>query len=237
MQTIHYNKVLIKLSGEALMGNTNDTFDHATINNILTQIKELYDLKVKIAIVIGGGNIFRGRNNDLNLNVSNADYMGMIATIINGIALKDMLLNIGVKTKIYSAISVSNMVKPYNLDSALKNFNDDNVVIFTGGTGNPFFTTDSAAAIRAIEMQVDILIKATKVNGVYDKDPNRFADAVKYKQLTFTEAIQQELQIMDITAFNLCKTHNINIKICNIFENNALVNVVMNNNIGTLITR
>lgn len=236
MSIIKYKRVLLKLSGEALMGDTNTMFDKPTLDNIITQIKSLVELNIKLGIVIGGGNIFRGINgNELGLQRANADSMGMLATIMNGIALKDFLANYGIKSKIYSALSIQNLVKGYNRDSMLGRLEDGNVIIFVGGTGNPFFTTDSGAALRAIEMNADLLIKATKVDGVFDKDPVKHSDAQKYSTLTFDEAIHKQLKVMDMSAFDLCREHKVDINVCNIFTPNALKEVALGHDQGTII--
>ena len=231
-----YNRILIKLSGESLMGSTGNIFDAITLDIILNQIKNLTNLGIKIGIVIGGGNIFRGINGDkLGLQRANADYMGMLATIMNGIALKDFLESHGVKSKIYSALAVGNIIKGYNRDSMLKRMDDGNVIIFVGGTGNPFFTTDSGAALRAIEMNADILIKATKVDGVFDKDPAQYSDAIKHEKLSFDAAINANLKVMDMSAFDLCRANNMNLVVCNIFKPHSLERVVRGENEGTFV--
>lgn len=230
-------RILLKLSGEALMGeNKNALYDKNTLDEIMFQIKQLIDLKVKLGIVIGGGNIFRGvRAEEFGLQLANADYMGILATIMNGIALKDFLNTHNIRSKVYSAIPVGNIVKGYNRNEMLDELEDGNVVIFVGGTGNPFFTTDSGAALRAIEMNADILVKATKVDGVYDSDPQKNPDAKKYNNLSFDEAIQQNLQVMDMSAFDLCRRHKVNIVVCNIFKQNSLRDTANGNTQGTLI--
>ncbi len=218
------------------MGSSQNMFDPMTTSSILNQIKNITEMGVEIGIVIGGGNIFRGiKAKELGLQRANADYMGMLATIMNGIALKDFLANLKIKSKIYSSLTISNIIKGYNRDSMLSRLSDGNVVIFVGGTGNPFFTTDSGAALRAIEMNADILIKATKVDGVYDKDPVLYPDAKKYETLSFNEAITNNLKVMDISAFDLCKENNMNIQVCNVFTPNALENIVLGIPTGTYI--
>ncbi|MBP9743290.1 MAG: UMP kinase [Burkholderiales bacterium] len=235
-QTAKYRRVLLKLSGEALMGGGTALFDKPTIDSIILQIKQLVELNVKIGIVIGGGNIFRGVNGaQLGLDRANADYIGMLATVMNGIALKDFLAHAHIKTKIYSALAINNIVKGYNRESMLGRLEDNNVVIFAGGTGHPYLTTDTTAALRAIEMQADLLIKATKVDGVYNADPLLNSDAVKYPNLSFAQAIQQNLKVMDMAAFDLCNQHQINIAVCNIFNHNILIDSILGNIHGTLI--
>lgn len=236
MHQLKYKRILIKLSGEALMGNSNDMFDPQTTSSVLAQIKTLIGLGVEIGIVIGGGNIFRGvRAKELGLQRANADYMGMLATVMNGIALKDFLVNLNINSKIYSAIGIEHVVKAYNRDSVLSELTLGNVIIFVGGTGNPFFTTDSGAALRAIEMNADILIKVTKVDGVYDKDPVIHGNAKKYDSISFDEAISQDLKVMDISAFDLCREHNMNIQVCDIFKDCALEKIVKGEAIGTFV--
>lgn len=235
-QSVKYKRILLKLSGEALMGGHDLMFDKATIDSIIFQIKQVLSLDVKIGIVVGGGNIFRGVNGDeLGLKRANADYMGMLSTVMNGIALKDFLANSGVKSKIYSSLAITNMVKGYNRDSMLSRMESGNVIIFVGGTGNPFFTTDSGAALRAIEMEADLLIKATKVDGVYDSDPKLNLTAKKYNKISFDQAIGENLKIMDMSAFDLCRSHKINIDVCNIFKPNSLFDSALGNSQGTLI--
>lgn len=236
MEQVKYKRILLKLSGEALMGNSQSMFDKPTIDAVISQIKQILDLGVKIGIVIGGGNIFRGVNGkELGLDRANADSIGMLATVMNGIALKDFLANAGIKAKIYSALAINNLVKGYNRDSMLGRLNDGNVIIFVAGTGNPFFTTDSGAALRAIEMKADLLIKATKVDGVYDSDPKLNLTATKYHKVSFNDAIKQNLKIMDMSAFDLCREHKVNIEVCNIFNPNCLKDSVLGNSQGTLI--
>jgi uridylate kinase len=235
-QQVQYKRVLLKLSGEALMGEQQSMFDKNTIDSIITQIKQVISLGVKLGIVIGGGNIFRGVNgNELGLNRANADAMGMLATVMNGIALKDFLTHAGIESKLYSALAITNMVKGYNRDSMISRLDAGNVIIFAGGTGNPFFTTDSGAALRAIEMEADLLIKATKVDGVYDSDPKVNLTATKYSKITFDAAIKQNLKVMDMSAFDLCRAHKINIDVCNIFKEHSLVDSVLGQTQGTLI--
>jgi uridylate kinase len=254
---LKYKRVLLKLSGEALTGEVNKTnetqdtnnnnhscdvtkpsmFDHETTVMILEQIKQLVELKVTLGLVIGGGNIFRGLNKSVEFGLQrvNADYMGMLATIMNGIALKDFLTKIGINSQIYSALPVGSIIQGYNRDKMLDDLNNGTVAIFVGGTGNPLFTTDSAAAIRGIEMNADLLIKATKVDGVYDSDPSKNINAKKYATLSFNDAIERNLKVMDMAAFDLCREHKLNIQVCNIFTANVLQNVVLGQNIGTLI--
>lgn len=235
-QQIKYQRLLLKLSGEALMGGGQNMFHKATVDGILDQIKQITSLGVKLGIVIGGGNIFRGVNGkEFGLQRANADAMGILATIMNGIAFKDFLHNAGVKCKIYSALAVANITAGYNREQMLEDLDNNNVILFVAGTGNPYFTTDSGAALRAIDMHADLLIKATKVDGVYDMDPKTNANAKKYTSVSFDMAITNNLKIMDMSAFDLCKEHAINIEVCNIFQPNALYNSITGNSQGTLI--
>lgn len=236
MQQLKYKRILLKLSGEALMGDSQHMFDKPTIEAILTQIKQLIDLGAKVGIVIGGGNIFRGTNGaELGLERANADYMGMLATIMNGIALKDFLTEINVDALVFSALAIPNVVKLYNRENVLAELEAGKVVIFVAGTGNPFFTTDSGAALRAIEINADLLIKATKVDGVYDMDPLKYPQAKKYTNLSFDEAISKNLKVMDMSAFDLCRAHKVNIEVCNIFQSDSLKNSVLGKCHGTLV--
>lgn len=236
MSTLKHKRILLKLSGEALMGEGKEIFNKKTLDEIMFQIKQLVDLDVNLGIMIGGGNIFRGLHaEEFGLQKANADYMGIMATIINGIALKDFLMAHKISAKIYSAIPIGNLIQGYNRDNMLKDIVDKNVIIFVGGTGHPFFTTDSSAALRAIEMNADLLIKATKVDGVYDSDPMKNPQAQKYTKLRFDEAISKNLKVMDMAAFDLCRTHKIDISVCNIFNKNSLKDTVCGNGQGTLI--
>lgn len=236
LNSLKYKRILLKISGEALSSQDNEIYDNAKIDHILTQIKELRKLGVTIGIVIGGGNIFRGgKASNYGLHRTNADYMGMLATIINAIALKDFLHNVNVKSVIYSSLAVNSVIQGYNREDMLESLQDDKVVIFAGGTGNPYFTTDSGAALRAIEMEADLLVKATKVDGVYDCDPVANSNAQKYKELSFDEAIAKNLKVMDIAAFDLCRTYKICIKVCDLFEPNSLINAALNQGQGTLV--
>jgi uridylate kinase len=236
MPQLKYQRILLKLSGEALMGDSQEMFNKDTLDGIMLQIKQLIELNVKLGIVIGGGNIFRGvRAQEFGLQRANADYMGILATIMNGIALKDFLTTHNIQSRIYSAIPIGNLIEGYNRDRMLARMAEGNVIIFVAGTGNPFFTTDSGAALRAIEMDADLLIKATKVNGVYDSDPLKNVAAKRYKSLSFDDAIDQNLKIMDMAAFDLCRANNVNIAVCSVFSPNSLKDAAEGNNQGTLI--
>jgi uridylate kinase len=234
---LKYQRILLKLSGEALMGGERESVDSATVEFILRQIKEIVALGVKVGIVIGGGNFFRGvaGSDRLGIQRVNADNMGMLATVMNAILLRDCFNSHGIKSKIFSAFPVGNFIKAYSRDSMLKRVNQGEVVIFAGGIGSPYFTTDSAAALRALEMGAEILIKATKVDGVYDKDPHKYPAAVKYDKVAFDAAINDNLAIMDTTAFALCRENNLNINVCCVFKEGSLRRVVTGANEGTLV--
>ncbi|TXJ01944.1 MAG: UMP kinase [Neisseriales bacterium] len=234
---LKYPRILLKLSGEALMGESRDSVDTETVAFILQQVKDVLALGVKVGIVIGGGNFFRGvaGSDKLGIQRANADTMGMLATVMNGILLRDSFNAQGIDAKLFSAFAVGSFIKGYNRDSMIKRLNDGDVVIFVGGTGSPYFTTDSGAALRGLEMNADLLIKATKVDGVYNKDPKKFADAVKYQQLSFDEAIGENLGVMDMAAFALCRENGLNIKVCSIFKAGSLKRVVLGEDEGTLV--
>ncbi len=234
---LKYQRILLKLSGEALMGETKDSVDPETVEFIIAQIKEVLALGGKVGLVIGGGNFFRGLtgSDKLGIERANADFMGMLATAMNGILIRDALNSRGISTQLYSAFAIGNIVEAYNRDKALRQLLNGDVVIFVGGVGSPFFTTDSGAALRAIEMNCDLVIKATKVDGVYNKDPKKHADAVKYSQLSFDQAISQNLGVMDMAAFALCRENNMNVNVCSIFKAGSLKRVVLGEDEGTLV--
>ncbi|TXH59545.1 MAG: UMP kinase [Bacteroidia bacterium] len=246
MGNIKYQRLLIKISGESLAGaeitdnNTpkenSNIFNLEIITHITKQIVKLIQLGVEVAIVIGAGNIFRGINsNDFKINRNNADSMGMLATIMNGIALKDFLANQNITSVVYSAIPIPSIVETYNRNHVLNDISQKKVIIFVAGTGHPFFTTDTGAALRAIEINADLLIKATKVDGVFNQDPIKYNDALKYDSLSFDEAITLNLKVMDMAAFDLCKNNNLNIQVCNIFKPSALTDIAQGKQVGTLV--
>lgn len=232
-----YKKVLLKLSGESLMGDSQDSINPETVAFILGQVKEVIDLGVKVGIVIGGGNFFRGvsGSDKLGIQRENADAMGMLATIMNGILLRDAFNSAGIEAKIFSAFPVGSFIKGYNRDSMVRRVNNGEVVIFVGGTGNPYFTTDSGAALRGLEMGADLLIKATKVDGVYTADPKKDESATKYKSLSFDEAISNNLGVMDIAAFALCRENKLDINVCSVFKAGSLKRVVLEEDEGTFV--
>ena len=230
-----YNRVLLKLSGEALMGQDAFGVNPETITKIVKEIKVAQDLGVEVAVVIGGGNIFRGvALGAAGMDRATADYMGMLATVMNALALQDAMKHEGVVSRVQSAINIEQVVEPYIRGKAIKYLEDKRIVIFAAGTGNPFFTTDTAAALRAMEINAEIMIKATKVDGIYSEDPVKNPDATKYKNITFDEAIQKNLKVMDATAFTLCRDQKLPIGVIDIFKGSALKNILMGVEEGTL---
>ena len=232
-----YKRILLKLSGEALQGAQGYGVDAEVLRTIAAEIEELIALEVEVAVVIGGGNIFRGLSAAASgMDRASADYMGMLATVMNSLALQDALEQRGVYTRVLSAIEMKEIAEPYIRRRAERHLEKGRVVIFAAGTGNPYFTTDTAAALRAMEIHAEVLLKATKVDGVYDKDPKKHADAVKYKTLTFTEALQKDLKVMDSTAFSLCRDNKLNIIVFDMQEHGNIRRVVLGEPIGTLVT-
>ena len=231
-----YKRILLKLSGEALSGQLDYGIENNTINFIAKELKNIYNKSIEIAIVVGGGNIFRGVSAATEgMDRASADYMGMLATVINSLALQDALEKINIPTRVLSAIEMREIAEPYIRRRALRHFEKKRVIIFGAGTGNPYFTTDTAAALRALEIGADVLLKATKVDGVYDKDPNKFKEAVKYDSLTYSEAIGKNLRVMDMTAFSLCKENNLPIIVLNMLRKNSIIKAVSGESVGTLI--
>jgi uridylate kinase len=230
-----YKRILLKLSGESLMGDDAYGINRSTMTNIVGQIKEIVDLGVEVAIVIGGGNIFRGVAPAAEgMDRATADYMGMLATVMNALALQDAMRHIGVEARVQSALGIE-FVESYVRAKALRALEKGRVVIFGAGTGNPFFTTDTAAALRGAEINADIVLKATKVDGIYSADPKKDPKATMYQTVTFDEAIQKDLKVMDATAFTLCRDQKLPIAVFNIFKAGALKRVVMGENEGTLV--
>src|SRR5271169_7055411 len=231
-----YKRVLLKLSGEALMGDDSYGINQAVIGRIVAEIGEVVALGVQVAIVIGGGNIFRGvAPAAAGMDRATADYMGMLATVMNAMALSDAMKQQGIECRVQSALNLEQVAEPFIRGKALRYLEEGKVVIFGAGTGNPFFTTDTAAALRGVEMNVDIVLKATKVDGVYTDDPNTKPDAMRYKRLTFDEAIVKNLKVMDATALALCRDQNMLLKVFSIFIPGALKRVVMGEDVGTLV--
>lgn len=231
-----YRRILLKLSGEALMGHDAYGINPQVIDRIVAEIGEVVQLGVEVAVVIGGGNIFRGvAPGAAGMDRATADYMGMLATLMNALALQDALKRAGVESRVQSALRIDQVAEPYIRGRALRHLEEKKVVIFAAGTGNPFFTTDTAAALRGREMGVDIVLKATKVDGVYTSDPARDPSARRYANLTFDEAIVKNLKVMDATALALCRDQNMRLKVFSIFVPGALKRVVMGGDEGTLV--
>lgn len=232
-----YKRVLLKLSGEALMGDREYGLDPETVNRVAQEIKDVVAQGVELCVVIGAGNIFRGvAGAAKGMDRATADYMGMLATVINALAMQNALEQIGVQTRVQSAIPMASVSEPYIRRRAIRHMEKGRVVIFGAGTGNPFFTTDSAAALRASEMQCDALLKATKVDGVYDADPVKVPDAKRYDRLTYLDVLAQDLQVMDTSAISLARQSNIPILVFSIFNHGAFADVVMNKGHFTIIT-
>ena len=230
-----YNRILLKLSGEALVGDKTAGIDPEILIKYSSEIKKIYDKGVEIAIVIGGGNIYRGFNNEYKIDRVQGDYMGMLATLINGLALQNTLENIGIPTRLQSAINVNKVAEPYIKRKALRHLDKKRIVIFSAGTGNPYFTTDSAAVLRAIEIEADVILKGTRVDGIYNDDPNKNSDAFKFEKITFKEAISKGLKIMDTTAFTLSHENKLPIIVFDMNLEDNLLKVLNGENVGTLV--
>lgn len=231
-----YNRILLKLSGEALVGDKNAGIDSKKLLHYANEIKKIHDIGVEVSIVIGGGNIYRGFNNtEHKIDRVQGDYMGMLATIINGLALQNTLENIGIPTRLQSAINVNQVAEPYIKRKAIRHLEKNRIVIFAAGTGNPYFTTDSAAVLRAIEIEADVILKGTKVDGIYNCDPEINSDAVKFENITFSEAIRKDLKIMDTTAFTLSQENNLPIIVFDINSSDNLLKAVSGEKVGTIV--
>ncbi|MBK7000633.1 MAG: UMP kinase [Rhodoferax sp.] len=229
-------RILLKLSGEALMGDDHFGINRSTIVRMVDEIAEVTALGVELAVVIGGGNIFRGvAGGSVGMDRATADYMGMLATVMNALALADTMNKAGLVARVMSAISIEQVVEPYVRPKALQYLEEGKVVIFAAGTGNPFFTTDTAAALRAAEIGAEIVLKATKVDGVYTADPKKDATATRYSKITFNEAMTRNLGIMDATAFALCRDQKLPIKVFSIIKHGALKRVILGEDEGTLV--
>ncbi len=233
-----YKRIVLKLSGEALKGDSSFGISEDTIKSIAAQIKSVHDIGVQIAIVTGGGNFFRGgRGDNLGIDRASADYMGMLATIINGIALQDALERTGLVTRLISALEIKSIAEPFIRRRVIRHLEKNRIVIFSAGTGSPFFSTDTAAALRAVEIKADILLKATMVDGVFSHDPVTNSDATKFENISYSEVLNKELKVLDSTAVSLCKENDLNIKIFNINKKRNIYNSVIKKEIGTLISK
>ena len=236
MESPFYKKILLKLSGEALMGEQEFGISSDVITSYAKQIKEIVDLGVEISIVIGGGNIFRGLSGAAQgVDRVTGDHMGMLATVINSLALQNSIEKLGVPTRVQTAIEMPKVAEPFIKRRAQRHLEKGRVVIFGAGTGNPYFTTDTAAALRAIEMETDVVIKATKVDGIYDKDPVKYPDAKKYETVTYNEVLAKDLKVMDATAISLCRENKLPIIVFNSLIEGNLKKVVMGEHIGTTV--
>lgn len=231
-----YKRILLKLSGEALMGEQGYGIDPDTISRIAAEVKEVHDLKVEVAIVVGGGNIFRGvALSALGMDRASADYMGMLATIINGIALQDACEKQGLFTRVMTAIEMHEVAEPFIRRRAIRHVEKGRVVIFAAGTGNPYFTTDSAAALRALEIKADAILKATKVEGIYTADPKTDKTATMFDRLTYLDVIQRDLKVMDTSAISLCRERGVPIHVFNLNTPGNIARVVKGEKIGTVV--
>ena len=220
-------RILLKLSGEALMGSSPFGIDVATISSIAKEVKKVHKLGYQICIIIGGGNIFRGiKGASEGIDRSTSDYMGMLATVMNALSFQSCLEKINVPTRVQSAITMAQVAEPYIKRKAVRHLEKKRIVIFAAGTGNPFFSTDTAASLRASEMNCSLIVKATKVDGIYNKDPNKFKDAKLLKKITYNEVINNNLRVMDLTAISLAKESNIPILVTNIFKKNCLISAL-----------
>ena len=232
-----YQRILLKLSGEALGGKSGFGIDPDSVGDMARQIREVRDLGVEVVIVIGGGNIWRGTiGSERGIERATADYMGMLATVINALALQDALEKEGVATRVQSAITMHQVAEAFIRRRAVRHLEKGRVVIFGGGTGNPYFSTDTAAALRANEIGAEVILKATKVDGIYDSDPKKNPDAKRYTQLTYLEALQKQLKVMDSTAFSLCMDNKMPIIVFDLFKEHNLRRVVTGEKVGTLVT-
>ena len=229
-----YKRILLKLSGEVLAGGDGKGIDFDTVNNICKAVKDCADLGVEIGLVVGGGNFWRGRSSG-EMDRTRADHMGMLATTMNSLALADSLEQMGVDVRVQTAITMQQVAEPYIRNKAVRHLEKGRVVIFGCGTGNPFFSTDTAAALRAAEIGAEIIFKATNVDGVYDKDPNKFSDAVKYDELTHAEVLAKDLKVMDSTAASLCRDNGIEILVFNLNDPKNIVRALQGETIGTTV--
>jgi uridylate kinase len=233
-----YKRILLKLSGEALTGEGDFGIDPKVLNRMALEIGQLVGIGVQVGLVVGGGNLFRGASlHAAGMDRVTGDYMGMLATVMNGLALRDALERSNILTRVMSAIPMSGVVEPYDRRRGIRHLKDGDVVIFCAGTGNPFFTTDTAACLRGIEMEADLVLKATKVDGVYSEDPVKNPNAIRYAHLTYDEVLEKKLGVMDLTAICLCRDHNMPVRVFDMNKSGALLRVVVGDNEGTLIER
>ncbi len=232
---LKYKRILLKLSGEALAGEKKFGLDYAVIANICESIKKCVDVGAQVGIVVGGGNFLRGRMSG-GLDRTRADHMGMLATTINALAIADVLESLGLEVRVQTAITMQQVAEPYIRNKAISHLNKGRVVIFGCGTGNPFFSTDTAAALRGVEIEAEIFMKATLVDGVYDKDPHVYPDAVKYEHLTFSEILNNNLAVMDMTAASMCKDNHLKMLVFDLHRPDNILDAVMGETVGTVIS-
>lgn len=232
-----YSRVLLKLSGESLMGDRNFGIDPKMLEQYASDIRAITDIGVQVAVVIGGGNIYRGMNEaETGIERAQGDYMGMLATVINGMALQAALEKVGVKTRLQSAIKMEQVAEPYIRRRAMRHLEKGRVVIFGAGTGNPYFTTDTAGSLRAIEISADVILKGTRVDGIYSADPEKDPTATRYEKVGFTEVISKGLKVMDMTAFTLCQENNLPIIVFDMNKTGNLLDVVTGKSVGTIVS-
>lgn len=234
--SLKYARVLLKFSGEALMGQGQFGLDSSTLRQVVSEVKALRDLGVEIGLVVGGGNIFRGAQIEgAGIQRTTGDHMGMMATVINALALRDVIEDMGMSSVVYSAMAIEGVSHGFNANHVKKGMAEGQVAIFAAGTGSPFFTTDTAAALRGIEIDADIVLKATKVDGIYTADPAKDSSAQRLAELTYDEVIQKNLQVMDMTAFVLCRDHKMPIRVFDMFKKDAVIRIVKGEDEGTLV--
>ena len=236
MESLKYKRIMLKLSGEALAGEQGFGIDFDVTTRIAHEIKDLIDMGIEIGAVVGGGNIWRGRSGE-GMDRTTADYMGMLATCINALALQDSLESIGVMTRVQTAIEMKEVAEPFIRRRAMRHLEKGRVVIFAAGTGNPYFSTDTTAALRSAEIEADIILLAKKVDGVYDKDPHKYSDAVKFDKLTYMDVLEKGLQVMDSTATTLCMDNDIPILVFGLDSPGNIKKVIMGEKIGTLVSK
>ena len=229
-----YKRIVLKLSGEALAGANGNGIDDKTVGEVVKQLKEVHNMGIEIGIIVGGGNFWRGRQGT-EMDRTTADHMGMLATVINALAMQDALERVGIPTRVQTALTITRLAEPYILRRALRHFEKGRVVIFAGGTGNPYFTTDTAASLRAAEIQADALLLAKNVDGIYDSDPNTNPNAIKFEELSYMDVIKKELKAMDTTSISMCMENNIPILAFALNEENSILRAVKGEKIGTII--
>lgn len=232
--SVKYKRILLKLSGESLAGEKKQGIDSKTLREICKAIKKSHELGVDISIVVGGGNFWRGRTNE-HMNRTRADHVGMLATLMNGICVCDALEQLGVDVRVQSAVNMQQLAEPYIRGKAIRHLEKNRILIFSCGTGSPYFSTDTAAALRAAETNSDVIFKATMVDGVYDKDPNKFNDAKRFKEISYMEVLNKNLQVMDMTAASLCRDNNIPTYVFSIKDPQNIVKAILGEDIGTLV--